>query len=101
MVKIKNSEEKIRIRKFLKDRKNEVKIPEYIKTQKCLDILNRIQVVLHKGDLYEAKLYTSIEIDNLKGITEKTCKNRYEGLLDEYCKKCSNYNCNLNKNTKK
>ena len=74
MVKIKNSEEKIRIRKFLKDRKNEVKIPEYIKTQKCLDILNRIQVVLHKGDLYAAQLYTSIEIDNLKELLRRHVK---------------------------
>ena len=58
-------------------------------------------VKICKLQVHYLLMLLNIKIDNLKGITEKTCKNRYEGFLDEYCKKCSNYNCNLNKNTKK
>lgn len=100
MIKINKVKKEQEIKEFL-IRRNEVKIQEYIKPDKCLEILNRINLLLSKGDLYEARIYTNIEIENLKGITEQTCKNRNEGFLDEYCKKCSNYNCNINKNPKK
>ena len=66
--------------------------------EKFLEILKRIQLFLENDDLFEAKEYIKLEIENIEGITEKNCKNTYYSSYDYYCKKCSNFNCNDNCN---
>ena len=65
---------------------------------KILEILNRIKVCVKSDSLNVAKELIKIEIENLKGITEQRCKNTRYYFYDTYCKYCSNYNCNSNKN---
>ena len=65
---------------------------------KILEILNRIKVCVKSDSLNVAKELIKIEIENLKGITEQRCKNTKYYFYDTYCKYCSNYNCNSNKN---
>ena len=42
--------------------------------EKFLEILKRIQLFLENDDLFEAKEYINLEIENIEGITEKNCK---------------------------
>ena len=42
---------------------------------KMLKILDTIRILLEKNCLFEAKEYIRIEIENLKGITQKKCRN--------------------------
>lgn len=63
-----------------------------------LEILNSIKVFLQKEQLYEAKHYLQLELDNLKGITQLKCQNTKYYYYDWYCKYCSNKNCSANKN---
>lgn len=61
-----------------------------------LEVLNRIRSCLLSDDRYIAKEYIGLEINNLRGQTEKKCENkRYFG--QNYCKYCLNKNCNENK----
>lgn len=65
------------------------------KTQ-VLELLERIKVCLDKNvDI--AKDLVELEIDNLKGETEKRCKNTRYYFANSGCKDCSNLNCKSNK----
>ena len=67
-----------------------------METISFLDILSRIRSCLLNDDRYIAKEYVELEINNLKGRTEKRCENKqYFGK--SYCKYCLNVNCNENK----
>lgn len=63
-----------------------------------LEILKRIKNCLEHKALYEAREYTRLEIDNLKGITEKNCKSSKYYCDSWYCKECKNFNCTGNMN---
>ena len=63
-----------------------------------LEILNRIKICIKRDSLDIAKNLTRLEIENLKGITEKRCKNTIYYYCDWACKNCRNLNCNDNKN---
>lgn len=64
---------------------------------KMLKILDTIRILLEKNCLFEAKEYIRIEIENLKGITQKKCRNT-KYFFGSYCKYCSNLNCSKNRN---
>lgn len=64
---------------------------------KMLKILDTVGVLLEKDCLFEAKEYITIEIENLKGITQKKCRNT-KYFFGNYCKYCSNLNCRENEN---
>lgn len=64
---------------------------------KMLKILDTVRVLLEKDCLFEAKEYIRIEIENLKGITQKKCRNT-KYFFGNYCKYCSNLNCSENEN---
>lgn len=61
-----------------------------------LGILDRIRSCLLNKDRYIAKEYIRLEIDNLKGQTEKRCMNK-KRFGKSYCKYCLNANCSENK----
>ena len=63
-----------------------------------LEILKRIRICLEHRALYEAREYTKLEINNLKGITEKNCKSSRYYCDDWYCNQCKNLNCSGNMN---
>lgn len=64
-----------------------------MKEIKMLEILRRIEICLKRNSLYESKEYIKIEIENLKGITEKNCKSSRYYCDDWYCGECKNLNC--------
>lgn len=64
-----------------------------MQNEKLLEILRRIELILELDCLYEAKKYIQIEIENLKGITQKNCKSKFYFCEDYYCKTCHNLNC--------
>ena len=64
-----------------------------------LEVINRIKSCLLNNDSYIAKEYLELEVENLRGQTEKKCENeRYVGK--NYCNYCLNMNCDGNKNNK-
>lgn len=63
-----------------------------------LEILKRIQICLERNSLDIAIDYVRLEIDNLKGITEKNCKKSRYYCEDWYCRECKNLNCGGNMN---
>lgn len=65
---------------------------------KLLEIINRTKNFLKNNDLFEAREYIQVEINNLKGITQENCKNTKYHFYDSYCKYCTNFNCESNKN---
>ena len=63
---------------------------------KMLEVLKRLRICIERDSLMIAKDLVQLEINNLKGLTEKNCKNtRY---YYDNCKFCSNLNCNQNSN---
>ena len=56
-----------------------------------LDILKRIQLFMNCNEIYYAKEYIKLEIENFERITPKKCKNTIYEFY--YCDKCSNKNC--------
>lgn len=58
--------------------------------------LDRMIWLLARNRSFEMKRWLKQELENTKGFTEQICKRRK--IKDEYCKRCKNYNCNLNKN---
>lgn len=58
-----------------------------------LEILKRVQICLERNSLDIAMDYVRLEIDNLKGITEKNCKSSKYYCNDWYCRECRNFNC--------
>lgn len=69
-----------------------------MQNEKMLEILKRVQICLERNSLYEAREYIKLEIDNLKGITEKNCKSSKYYCNDWYCRECRNFNCSGNMN---
>lgn len=69
-----------------------------MQNEKMLEILRRIKICLERDSLDIAREYTRLEIKNLKGITEKECKNSRYYCNDWYCKECRNLNCTGNMN---
>lgn len=65
---------------------------------KLLEIINRTKNFLENNDLYGAKEYIQIEINNLTDVTQEHCKNTIYHFYDSYCKYCTNINCGSNKN---
>lgn len=73
-----------------------------LKSNKCVndkfyEILKRIEICLKNNVKRIAIDYINLEIENFKGITEINCKST-KYYYDDYCKYCSNLNCNSNKN---
>ena len=58
--------------------------------------LDRMIWLLARNRSFEMKRWLKQELENTKGFTEQICKRRK--IKDEYCERCTNYNCNLNKN---
>ena len=69
-----------------------------MENKQFLEILYRIKACLSKEDWYIAREYTKLEINNLKGITEKNCKSSKYYCNSWYCKECKNLNCSGNMN---
>ncbi len=67
-----------------------------MENQDFLEILYNVTTCLSKKDWFVAQEYIKIEIENLKGITEKKCKSSRYYCDDWYCKECRNLNCNDN-----
>ncbi len=63
-----------------------------------LDILRRIQALINRDEIYYAKEYIRLEIENFEGITPRKCKNTIYKFY--YCDKCSNKNCSDNEHNK-
>lgn len=68
--------------------------------ENMIEILNRIELFIKQDALDLAKDMTKLEIENINGITEQDCKNRYYNFYNYYCKECRNLNCNNNCNSK-
>lgn len=62
-----------------------------------LELLDRIKVCAERGSLDIARDLIQLEIENLKGITEQSCKNTKYYYNDWYCRYCNNLNCSQNK----
>lgn len=67
--------------------------------KKMMDIIRKLDIMIEKNRLYEAKRYFFIELENAKGITEQKCKKKK--LRKDICEHCKNLNCNLNRNVSK
>ena len=62
-----------------------------------LEIIQKIKLFLNTDSLDLARDTVRLELDNLKGITEKRCKNTKYYSYDWYCIYCNNKNCASNK----
>lgn len=60
--------------------------------QEMLDILEKIRICIKNDSLNIAKDFVNLEIENLKGITEKKCQNN-KYAYEWYCSECNNLNC--------
>lgn len=65
--------------------------------EKMLKILNQIEVCVERNALDITKDLIQLEIENLKGITQKKCRNTKYYFYDWACKYCLNFNCENNK----
>lgn len=63
-----------------------------------LEIIYRIKNLLGRNEIFEAKEYIELELNNLNGITQEQCKNTKYHFYPTYCKYCSNTNCESNRN---
>ena len=68
-----------------------------MKKLKMLEILNQIEVCIKHNSLDIAKDLIQLEVENLKGITQKNCSNTRYYFYDGTCKYCQNVNCKNNK----
>ena len=64
---------------------------------KMVEILNQIEACIERNSLDIAKDLIQLEIENLKGITQKNCSNTRYYFYDSACKYCLNMNCESNK----
>ena len=64
---------------------------------KMLEILNQIEVCIERGSLDITKNLIQLEIENLKGITQKNCSNTRYYFYNWACRYCLNMNCESNK----
>lgn len=62
-----------------------------------LNILDKLEWLIVRNRTFEAKKVLRIELDNLKGITQKNCSNTIYYFYDWACKYCQNVNCESNK----
>lgn len=65
---------------------------------KMLEILNRIKVCIERDSLMIAKDLVRLEINNLKGITEKNKKDTKYYCHGWACKYCNNSDCKAKQN---
>lgn len=70
---------------------------EILKELKMLEILNQIEVCIKRNSLDIAKDLIQLEVENLKGITQKNCSKTRYYFYDWACKYCLNMNCESNK----
>lgn len=68
-----------------------------MENSKMLDILNKLYTLLQYDSKDIARNLVRVEIENLKGITERRCHNTIYNNQGWYCKDCHNLNCNYNK----
>lgn len=61
-----------------------------------LEILSRIRNCIEHDSLYIAKELTRLEIENLKDITQKKCKDTKYYYYERSCQDCKNINCSSN-----
>lgn len=62
-----------------------------------LNILDKLEWLIVRNRTFEAKKVLRIELDNLKGITQKNCSNARYYFYDWAYKYCQNVNCESNK----
>lgn len=62
-----------------------------------LQILNRIKICIDRNSLDIARDLVNLEIENLKDLTKKKCKNTRYYYYDWCCGYCSNLNCSCNR----
>lgn len=62
-----------------------------------LNILDKLEWLIVRNRTFEAKKVLRIELDNLKGITQKNCSNTRYYFYDWTCRYCLNMNCESNK----
>lgn len=63
-----------------------------------LEIINRIKNFIEHNNIFEAKEYIELELNNLNGTTQLQCQNTKYHFYPTYCKYCSNINCESNRN---
>ena len=63
-----------------------------------LEIINRIKNFIEHNNIFEAKEYIELELNNLNGTTQQQCQNTKCHFYPTYCKYCSNINCESNRN---
>ena len=62
-----------------------------------LQILNRIKICIDRNSLDIARDLVNLEIENLKDLTQKKCKNTRYYYYNWSCWYCSNLNCSCNR----
>lgn len=61
-----------------------------------LQILNRIKICIDRNSLDIARDLVKLEIENLKNLTQKKCRDTRYYYYDWNCRYCSNLNCSCN-----
>lgn len=69
-----------------------------MKEQRLLQVLYRIRACLRDEDWSTASQYTSLEIENIEGVTPTKCKSRIDSDY-YYCDRCRILNCSNNVNS--
>lgn len=62
-----------------------------------LEILEKLEWLVVRNRTFEAKRRLKIELENLKGITQKNCSNTRYYFYNWACRYCLNMNCESNK----
>lgn len=83
---------KYKLKKYTKCIKEE----NTMKKAEVINILERIRSLLYNNAQFEAKEYTSLEINNLKGIIPEECRDTLYHYY--FCDKCRIINCPKNEN---
>lgn len=63
-----------------------------------LQILNRIKICIDRNSLDIARDLVNLEIENLKDLTQKKCKDTRYYYYKRSCQNCNNLNCSSNMN---
>lgn len=63
-----------------------------------LELLNRIKICIDRDSLDIAKDLIRLEIENLKDLTQKKCKDTKYYYYERSCQNCKNINCSSNMN---
>lgn len=62
-----------------------------------LNVLYKLKWLIIRNRTFEMKRLIKQELNNLKGVTEKTCK--LIKIRKDYCIVCKNLNCNKKQNS--